>query len=155
VLSAIVQKQSGKPTSEYARERIFTRIGMTSVDWNSDRNGISKGGTDIYMTPRDMARFGLLMLNEGEWDGLRILPAEWVKEATSTQTAPGIPGGEQYGYYFWLTEMHGYEVYEAMGSGGQFIAVVPDLDLVVVQTSTGVELDPLLMDYILPSVMEE
>ncbi|NKE06969.1 serine hydrolase domain-containing protein [Mesobacillus selenatarsenatis] len=154
-LSAILQQRLGKTTSEYAFEKLFEPIGMNSVRWSPDKKGISMGGAGIFMTPRDMAKFGLLYLNKGQWDGNQIVPMDWVEESISPQAATEIPGGENYGYYFWLTEMDGHKVYEAMGAHGQFIGVIPDLNIVAVQTASGNDFDALLKEYVIPAAVSE
>ena len=154
-LSAMLQRKIGKSVSEYASEKLFEPIGMNSVRWSPDKKGISMGGAGIFMTPRDMAKFGHLYLNKGQWDGKQIVPADWVDESISPQVATEIPGGENYGYYFWLTEMDGHKVYEAMGAHGQFIGVIPDLNIVAVQTASGNDFDTLLKEYVIPAAVSE
>ena len=90
---------------------------------------------DITFKPRDMAKFGYLYLNQGLWDEKQIVSAEWVKSSIQRQNAGGSPHGVEYGYLFWVTTVEGYSAYFAGGYGGQFIYVVPDLDIVVVITS--------------------
>jgi CubicO group peptidase (beta-lactamase class C family) len=154
VLSAIIERKTGRSTFDFANEKLFSPIGMTSVDWKTDKKGITMGGAGLFMTPRDMAKFGLLYLKQGEWDGVQVIPSEWVKASTSPQITTNIPGGEHYGYYFWLTNLAGHTVYEAVGAHGQYIIMIPDMDVIVVQTSSeGMDLDKLLKDYIIPSVV--
>lgn len=84
-----------------------------------------------------MARFGLLYLHEGRWNGQQIVAASWVEESTKPQVA--ADGASQYGYLWWPETIRGYETFGARGFGGQSIVVVPELDVVVV--TTGVD-DP-------------
>lgn len=155
VLSNIIQNQTGQKTSEYAEEKLFSKIGVTSATW-SEAQGVSKGGYGMQMVPRDMARFGYLYLNKGEWDGEQIVPSDWVVASTSPQTETGRAGGEHYGYNFWLTKTKaGYDEYSAMGDRGQYIIVVPELNLIVIQTASAYGKLNIIEDYIYPSVISD
>ncbi|NGQ95780.1 serine hydrolase [Brevibacillus sp. SYP-B805] len=154
VLSAIVERKAGRSTFDFAREKLFAPLGITNVDWKTDKKGITMGGAGLFMTPRDLAKFGYLYLKQGEWDGAQVIPAEWVRASTSPQMPTNLPGGEHYGYYFWLTNLAGHTVYEAVGAHGQYMIVIPDLDVIVVQTSSeSVDPDKMVMDYIIPSAV--
>ena len=113
--------------SEFANKTLCEPLGMSA---SCER--LSK---DVTFRPRDMAKFGYLYLKQGVWDGKQIIPADWVKTSTQRQNKGGNPHGEEYGYLFWVTTVEGYSAYFAGGYGGQFIYVVPDLDIVVVLTS--------------------
>ena len=91
------------------------------------------GGCGIDMTPRDMLRFGYLYLNNGEWDGKQIIPADYI-EASKPRRALGV----NYGYLLWgTTDRKGYEsMYDASGSFGNFIFIMPDHDTVIVRTGS-------------------
>lgn len=153
ILSAIVQQTTGKKTAEYAQEKIFNKIGITTAVW-PETQGVNKGGYSMEMTPRDMARFGYLYMNEGEWNGEQIIPKEWVHTSFSELVPTGVTGGEHYGYYFWITTTKdGYKEISAMGDRGQYIIMVPELDLLVVQTSGAYLNTNIYEDYIYPSVV--
>ncbi|MCH8957315.1 serine hydrolase, partial [candidate division KSB1 bacterium] len=86
------------------------------------------------MTARDMARFGLLFLNNGRWNGKQIIPEEWVAESTkpfSTELGRFSERGS-FGYLWWVSQLRGQRMYFASGSGGQRICVLPDANLVFV-----------------------
>jgi CubicO group peptidase (beta-lactamase class C family) len=121
----------------------------------SDPQGINVGGAWLRLTPRDMAKFGTLYLNGGQWDSQQVVPADWV--ATSTREhirAGGQWLSDGYGYQWWI-DRAGY--FMALGYAGQYIVVVPDQDLVVVFTS-GLPVqdffapETLLNTFILPAV---
>jgi CubicO group peptidase (beta-lactamase class C family) len=82
-----------------------------------------------------MAKFGELYLHRGRIDGHQIVPAEWVAASFVERTQSPV-SGHRYGYGWWMDEMEGHQIYYAWGFGGQYIFVVPDLDLVVVTTSS-------------------
>jgi CubicO group peptidase (beta-lactamase class C family) len=90
----------------------------------------------MAMTPRQLLAFGDLYLNEGQTrDGTRILSPEWVRETFVARVASPRERGRFYGYGWWIRDMAGYATHYAWGYGGQFVFVVPGLDLVVVTTS--------------------
>jgi len=133
-LVGIVERVTGKNLMEFAQERLFGPLGITNVTWDATDCGSNKGGLGISMTPRDMARFGYLYLNDGVWNGERILPEGWTR---STQP-PKINTILSYGYLFWGNGrgalMGGS--YEARGYFGQFITIYPDKGVVVVRTGS-------------------
>ncbi|MCA9299270.1 MAG: serine hydrolase, partial [Phycisphaerales bacterium] len=93
------------------------------------------GAFGLYLTPRDLARFGQMVLDDGVWQGRRIVSEAWLEQATAMHVER--PDGWHYGYYFWIDAARGYIA--ARGHGGQHALVVPELDLVIVITaeSTG------------------
>lgn len=137
ILGAILEKVTGKTLEEYAKEQIFDKIGITSAYLDTDPQGIGDGGNGFHMTAYDMARFGLLFLNDGVWEGQQVVPKRWVKESTSLKSRRPSTGS-RYGYQWWLKNYGkaGYLGYNAQGFGGQYIFVVPQLDLIVVFTSS-------------------
>ena len=134
LLGAVIQEAAGITECEFGTENLFKPLGMESVKWRSDPQGITDGGNGISMTARDAAKFGQLYLNGGSWEGEQIISDEWVKLSTERQAA-GSPGTGEYGYSWWLKQFGGYDVYYAMGHGGQYIFVVPEINLVTVMTS--------------------
>ena len=129
LLAAILEKATGKGLLEYAREVLFAPLDMDSADCGTDPQGIGDGGNGFRMTARDMAKLGQLYLQGGTWAGEQVVPADWVAEATALQ-CDLAPGNPDYGYQWWLQSFGGYEAYFAQGHFGQFVFVVPELDLV-------------------------
>lgn len=136
LLSAILQEATGMTAREYAQEVLFTPLDMDSADCESDPQGISDGGNGFSMNVYDMAKFGQLYLNGGTWEGEQIVPAEWVTESTTLQFDRSS-GSADYGYQWWVRTFgnQGYPAYFAQGHAGQYIFVVPDLELVIAFTS--------------------
>lgn len=109
------------------------------------------------MSARDAARFGLLYLNGGVWGAQQIVPAHWVEESTTYQF-PGSPGTGAYGYNWWLTNFGGHDLFYAMGDRGQYIFVVPGLQLVTVMTGrTQNTYQPqwIFRDYLIPAFIHD
>jgi CubicO group peptidase (beta-lactamase class C family) len=131
ILSAIIQKASGRTAFEFAREKLFAPLGITEAYWSSDTDGVTIGGAGLYLRPMDLAKFGYLYLRKGKWRDRQVVPARWVEESTARQieTPRGLAGRYGYGYQWW---MNGFGGYSARGYRGQYLFVVPALDLVTV-----------------------
>ncbi len=129
VVSAIIQEASGQTALAFAQENLFAPLGITDVLWLSDPQGVTQGGSDLYLSPRDMAKLGYLFLHNGEWAGQQIVSPAWVEESVTDYYE--LP--PDYGYYWWINagEPGGYA---ARGFGGQDVFVLPDQDMVVVVT---------------------
>jgi len=146
VLSAILQEATGMTTSEFARVQLFEPLGITDFLWESDPQGYTDGWAGLYLHPRDLAKIGFLMLHQGQWEGMRIVSPEWVAEATSFQKKTGR--GDDYGYGWWVPPPTQFAEFAAEGRGGQYIRVLPQLNMVIVTTGGGFEwndITPLLV----------
>jgi CubicO group peptidase (beta-lactamase class C family) len=132
-LSALLTNAVGENLFSYAKRKLFGPLGMTSVKWDAAADGVNYGGFGLSMTPRDMARFGYLFLNNGKWNGRQIIPAAYVAACKPRRAL-----GENYGYLFWGTSDLKYfeTVYDASGSFGNFIFIIPDWDMVIVRTGS-------------------
>ena len=129
LLSAILQQQTGMDALSFAQEHLFKPLGISGVTWPANPQGITLGYGQIYMRPRDMAKFGYLYLNNGLWEGKQIISARWVKD--STRKHASTKGPMDYGYQWWTM---GSGAYTALGYYGQFIIVVPQKNIVAVFT---------------------
>ena len=136
LLSAILTQASGKTTLQFAREHLAQPLGFLLAEWPRDPAGIYFGGNDMEMTARQMIAFGELYLNDGIMNGKQIISADWIKVSLQRHAKSTREEGRYYGYGWWLREMAGFETAYAWGYGGQFIILVPDLDLVIVTTSS-------------------
>ncbi len=135
IVSAIVKRIVG-PGDEYLaflRRELFDRIGMASARPRIDASGTWIGSSFCFCTPRDFARFGLLYLRDGVWDGERILPEGWVDYArTPAPVQPDEPD-RGYGAHWWLLKDDDLGSFFASGYAGQMIMLVPALDLIIVR----------------------
>jgi CubicO group peptidase (beta-lactamase class C family) len=134
LLSAILTKATGKSTWAFANEVLAKPLGFTLSPWMRDPQGIFFGGNEMVMTPRQMVAFGELYLRRGRAGGKQVVPEAWV-DASLVPRGRSDYSGQLYGYGWWIRELAGREVYYAWGYGGQFIFIVPDLEMVVVTTS--------------------
>lgn len=158
LLSCLISRLTGTPAAQYARQRLFDPLGIGVTEWPADPQGHSAGHVFLQISPRDMAKLGLLYLYRGDWQGTRIVPEEWVIEAISAQTE-GMPTIGAYGYQLWNGTIGGHRVCYALGHGGQFIYVIPSLEMVVVLTADPKvnrwkQSRPLLERYVIPAIRE-
>ena len=134
ILSAILTRATGKNTWQFAQESLAKPLGFSLAPWARDPQGIYFGGNEMVMTPRQMLTFGELYRNGGQVSGRQILSKDFVDETFEPRGRSRISGRE-YGYGWWIREMAGRNAYYAWGFGGQYIVLVPSLDLTVVSTS--------------------
>lgn len=137
LLAAAMESAIGSPLFDYAKEKLFDPIGMEHISWGTDPQGIADGGNGVVMSARDAARFGQLFLDGGNWKGEQLIPADWVTESTSIQNNGTGDGTGSYGFQWWARSFGGYDTYYAFGAWGQYIFVVPELNLVTVIASSG------------------
>jgi CubicO group peptidase (beta-lactamase class C family) len=145
VLSGIVARLvgPGSPYRAYLDERLFGPLGMSSATATFDDAGSWVAGTYVHATARDFARFALLYLRDGVWDDRRLLPAGWV-DTGRTPRSVDPDDGTLYGWHWW-TRDDGLGTFWAAGHEGQYLDIVPALDLVVVRLGrTGAERSPLV-----------
>lgn len=140
LLSAILEKATGMTTLEYAEENLFKPLGIKKVHWVADPQGVYRGSGALSLFPEDAAKIGLLFLQKGKWDEQQIVSEAWVKEATSKQISTGSDYGEDYGYGWWISREDLY-FFRADGSRGQRILIIPPMNVVIVTTGAGFELD--------------
>jgi CubicO group peptidase (beta-lactamase class C family) len=135
LLSAILTKATKRSTWQYAQEVLAKPLGVSLPRWPQDPQGIYFGGNDMLLTPRQMVSFGEMYLNRGRIGERQVVPAQWIN-------ASFIPRGrsdynnQEYGYGWWMRDFAGERAYFAWGFGGQYIFVIPRLQLVVVTTSS-------------------
>jgi CubicO group peptidase (beta-lactamase class C family) len=132
LISAAIQERYGKSLSSFADEFLFKPLGISQWKWEAAKDGITFGAVSIFMKPRDVAKFGQLLLQNGKWGNQQLVDSNWIAEATKPVVTMYSPGAS-YGYYFWVFPAYGG--YAAVGHGGQFIFVVPSKKLVVIYTA--------------------
>jgi len=150
LLSAILTKATKKSTLRFANDALARPLGFTLPPWPTDPQGIYFGGNDMLMTPRQLLAFGELYLRGGRANGRQVVPAAWVakscegrpRELPAWARGSG-PGGvpdplrdRGYGYAWWVHHLGGHDTCFAWGYGGQYVFVVPGLDLVIVTTAS-------------------
>lgn len=171
LLSAIITRTTGMCAREFANQRLFRPLGMREIPdhkmksfqledvfgknvsgWIDDPDGNTVGGWGLTITPRDMARFGLLYVNRGFGNDKRVISEKWIDESTALNS-------NGYGYLWWLREEGSTLIYSALGSGGNVIGCIPGKDLVVAIASKIVmkprDRWPLFEKCILPAIIAE
>jgi len=135
-LAAIVARRSGSSLTEYLRPRLLDPLGIGTVCWQRDDSGRELGYSGLHATTEDVAKLGLLHLQDGRWEGRQLVPASWVAQATrahiDNRDQMENPDWQQgYGFQFWRSR-HGYR---GDGAFGQFCVVLPDHDAVLAMTA--------------------
>ena len=141
LLAAIIARATNTPIETYASTKLFLPLGITQFDWVKDQKGIPYAASGLRLRPRDMAKMGQLMLQEGHWVDRQIVPATWIETSTSrhAQFLPDLQCGVQYGYLWFLGTICAGDFdtpfFFASGNGGQNIMVFPSLSIVIVTTA--------------------
>ncbi|QDU25551.1 6-aminohexanoate-dimer hydrolase [Anatilimnocola aggregata] len=134
--SAMVQKATGQTVLEYLRPRLFEPLGIENPTWELSPQGISTGGYGLSIRTEDIAKFGQLYLQKGQWQGKQLVPAAWIEAATARQTSngsnPKSDWDQGYGYQFWRCRNGAYR---GDGAFGQYCIVLPEQDAVIAITS--------------------
>ena len=159
LLGEIIHRCSKKRLDEFAQEHLFFPLQITRSEWVFINPDFVYASGDIKLRPRDLAKIGQLVLNEGTWQGTRIVSAAWVEAMTRKWVPLGPSKG--YGFLWWIWEYsRGSDLVNAVmadGWGGQRIMVFPDLDSVVVFTGGNYlhehRLDEVVSRYILPALV--
>lgn len=160
-LGAVLERATRLPVPEFAQRYLFGPLGITTAEWQFIPLGTAMTGGGLGLRSRDLLKLGQLYLNAGNWDGTRIIPEEWVRE--STRPHAEVDEEIEYGYLWWLRRFsaggNAVSAYLMQGNGGNKVAVFPELEMVVVLTSTNFnsrgmheQTDRLLTDYILAAV---
>ena len=146
-LGIIVDRATGRNLKSYAEENLFLPLGVEAGEWGTDAEGHNNGAADLHLTARDAAKFGLLYLNDGEYEGNQVVPADWVHDSLQRYSEDiNLTGGFppnwglsfrdiEYGYQWWSARVGEHRFDYAAGHGGQLIVLLDELEIVVVTTS--------------------
>ena len=157
-----IRRATGMNLGDYAGQVLFTPLGIDRFEWPQYEHGSVYIVGDILLRPRDMAKFGQLVLQSGLWNGQPIVPADWLDRATGEYISvrdKGYKGFEGYGFHWWRKTFRvgatSIPAICADGLAGQAIMVFPSLDMVVVVTSGNYDQaereHDLVSNYVLPS----
>lgn len=137
MLAAILQRVTGEGLVDYLQPRLFAPLGIDRPTWETNPEGIATGGWGLNLRTEDIAKFGQLLLQQGQWEGRQVVPRAWIGEATTRQTSTGSDPTSDwqqgYGYQFWRCRPA--QAYRGDGAFGQFCIVLPEQDAVVAITS--------------------
>ncbi len=138
MIAEIISQASGMTIDEFAKQYLFNPLGIHNVSWgHTSKKRVIQSAKRLYMTSRDMAKIGQLILNKGQWNAQQIVSKKWIEESTSIKTKVAKI---DYGYLWWTIP---FKVNEktfiskvATGNGGQYIFIFPELDIVAVFTGS-------------------
>lgn len=153
IIAEMLRVATGKTPLEYASQKLFGPLGIDSPPWDAGQSGTNFGGFGLALTSREMARFGELFRNSGQWLGQAVIPSAWTDESTKPRCSTSWGG--QYGYLWWVPDLPGF--FNALGSFGQMIYVSRERGLVIVFTAymqndvAKNNLERLISDYVLPA----
>jgi CubicO group peptidase (beta-lactamase class C family) len=137
VIAKLVSRGTGRPLLDFAQQHLFAPLGITDVDWVTDRTGEAKAAAGLRLRPRDLAKVGQLVLQQGRWGEQEVIPGSWLQEATTAQAQTDRVW--RYGYQWWLGGSPFGDAQTpwvaGFGLGGQRLFIVPELELVVVVTA--------------------
>ena len=156
VLSAAIQRAAGVSLCEFANIYLFEDLEIDAEHWGRDPKGVFSGGYNFYATARELAKFGLLYLNGGKYNGKQLVPQDWVEKSLQNKIADDEV--YSYGYLWWLRKISGYKAAIAWGYGGQFAYLLPEADLLVVSTANTkdyfeeFDINSFVEDYVIPAI---
>jgi CubicO group peptidase (beta-lactamase class C family) len=157
LLGAAIEKVTKTPLADFARENLFAPLGIEKLKWQYSPLGLAQGGGGLELRTVDLLRLGQLYANGGQWNGKQVVPGEWVKASTTPHAQ--VDDETEYGYLWWLRKFGKEGAFLMQGNGGNKVAVLPGLRMVVVITTTNYNVrgahqltDRLLTEQILPAV---
>ena len=146
-IGIILARSTGMNLKSYGEKNLFRIINSEVGDWGTDRDGNNNGCGNIHFTSRDVARFGLLYLNDGKYQGKQVVPAKWVHASLQSYSNDAwISKNKQhfvgryfrdlgYGYQWWSATTGNRRYNFAWGHGGQLVVLLKDLNMVIVATA--------------------
>jgi CubicO group peptidase (beta-lactamase class C family) len=164
VLGQLLERVTDIDLLSFATEQLFRPLGISTDPqsgflWEKKPDGCYRGASGIHLLPRDMAKLGYLYLHGGYWDGQQLIPGAYIQASVQAHNAGGWPEGSAYGLLWWITTLEKHAAFFAAGLGGQYIFVIPNLDMVVVISSTyerrsATPQKELLTRFVLPAIVD-
>lgn len=131
LLGFALRKAVNQPLASYLSAKIWKPLGMEqNATWSTDENGMEKSFCCIHSDARDFAKLGQLLLNNGKWNDLQILNANFIQQMTT----PSPQSNDAYGLGIWINNDAKYKHYYFWGLLGQYIIIVPEKQVVIVRT---------------------
>ncbi len=130
LLGAIVQTQTNQTLANYAQKVLFEPLDIQAFEWEQHPDGLHYGAFGLYLKPRDFAKFGQLILNEGKWNDQQIVDAAWLQK--SIQSYSNLEA-DPYGFQWWIRPE--FNAFTSAGHGGQYTYIIPEKDLLIVYTA--------------------
>jgi CubicO group peptidase (beta-lactamase class C family) len=142
LLGMILERTTGKPVAKYAEEKLWKKMGGNNASWSLDEHGFEKMESGINCHAYDYARFGLLLLNKGKYNGIQVIPESWAQKATQPQEKPKgyydnlLKNNTYYNYLWWGKFRDGQENandFFGMGNKGEYVYVCPQKQLIMIR----------------------
>jgi CubicO group peptidase (beta-lactamase class C family) len=138
IVAGIIEKASKIPLDKFAEKYLFNPLKIPEYRWLKDSTGLCHAGGGLFLKPEDMVKIGVLVLNNGRWEGKSIVPEEWIKKSSQPYFSTTF-SDFSYGYFWWLKEINvssvkTTKVISAQGAGGQYMYILPEFDLIVAFT---------------------
>jgi CubicO group peptidase (beta-lactamase class C family) len=130
LLTVILTRAARQDVQTFAVEHLFAPLGITQVAWEQDPAGYRRGSAGISMRPRDLAKFGLLYLQHGMWNGKQVISREWIAQSTNARVI--VNDYLSYGRLWWVNQTEAIHRFGGLGYGGQHLIIAPQQQLVVV-----------------------
>lgn len=131
LLAEMISNKSGQSYEQFVRENVMDALGIGDVDWERDPQGRVWGGFGLQMTARDLARFGLLYLNNGKWNGEALVSEEWVEKSAVGQTETPYDN-TYYSLQWWISDSRDTPLFYGQGYGGQGLLLLPAHEMMVI-----------------------
>ena len=156
LLLKAVDNMIGSPVRDWAMTNFYQKLGITDLNWQSQPDGYPEGAARMFIRPRDLLKIGITYLNHGRWDETQVVPSAWVDACMQVKEATEFG---DYSYYFWLRHLDGIDYLSADGDGGNYVNIIPSLDMVIVVTQGNYllwpfyvdQVDAIMQDYLFPA----
>ncbi|MGM0589971.1 MAG: serine hydrolase domain-containing protein [Bacteroidota bacterium] len=135
LLSVILTKATGMSTRNFAQQYLFDPLQIQVGGWDRDPQGFYMGGNNLALKAGDLIKIGRLVMNGGIYQGQRIVSDSWLEQSFKRYTRSNF-NPYDYGYSWWIKKVNGYEMRFAWGYGGQYLFMIPELDSIIVITSS-------------------
>lgn len=129
LLSALITKTTGLSMNDFAKENLFNHLNIQNYQWSEDKQGNTHGGFGLHINGKEMSQIAKLLVNRGKINGVQIINSNWIDEISTINNDGGDSHPGKYGLHTWIEDSGEYFSYFAMGYGGQFISVTPELKL--------------------------
>lgn len=135
-----LENATGMPMAEFANANLFYPMQITNAEWATTPTGLPVGGSGLFLTTRDLIKFGQLYVDNGVWQGQQLISADWIADSVIRRVdiSSWATYSEAYGFQWWLDDLtykgQPVETWVTSGYGGQYIFAIPSLDLVVAFT---------------------
>ncbi len=130
VIAKVISDAVGMPIDQYAEEKLFRPLGITDFEWVKGDDGVASAASGLRLNIHDLAKIGQLIVQNGQYDGKVIVPADWLQVSFTPHSK--LPDGLRYGYFWWLAPWGDPPAWVAgFGNGGQRLTVQAEHELII------------------------